>query len=74
MLVVTSANRHGAPTPRTADDVAASLGPAVDLLVDGGRLRDVPSTLVNLRLGEPVVEREGAISRAEVAGALADAP
>ena len=26
VLVVTSANPHGAPTPRTADDVAAGLG------------------------------------------------
>ncbi len=74
VLVVTSANPHGAPTPRTAEDVAASLGPAVDLLVDGGRLRDVPSTLVNVCGREPLVEREGAISRAEVADALADAP
>jgi L-threonylcarbamoyladenylate synthase len=74
VLVVTSANPHGAPTPRTAHDVAASLGPAVDLVVDGGRLHDVPSTLVNVRGSKPVVEREGAISRAEVADALAEAP
>ena len=38
-LVVTSANPHGAPTPRTAQDVAAGLGPAVDLVVDGGPLQ-----------------------------------
>ncbi len=74
VLVVTSANPHGAPTPCTAHDVAASLGPTVDLVVDGGRLHDVPSTLVNVRGSEPVVEREGAISRAEVADALAEAP
>ena len=74
VLVVTSANPHGAPTPRTALDVAASLGPSVDLVVDGGRLHDVPSTLVNVRGTEPVVEREGAISRAEVADALGGAP
>ena len=74
VLVVTSANPHGAPTPRTAHDVAASLGPTVDLVLDGGRLRDVPSTLVNVGGAEPVVEREGAITRAEVAGALAEAP
>ncbi len=74
VLVVTSANPHGAPTPRTAVDVAAGLGPSVDLVVDGGRLHDVPSTLVNVRGTEPVVEREGAISRAEVADALAEAP
>jgi len=74
VLVVTSANPHGAPTPRTAHDVAAGLGPAVALVVDGGSLRDVPSTLVNVRNDEPVVEREGAISRAKVAGAVAEAP
>ena len=72
VLVVTSANPHGAPTPRTAHDVAASLGPAVDLVIDGGQLKDVPSTLVNVGGPEPLVEREGAISRAEVAGALAE--
>jgi L-threonylcarbamoyladenylate synthase len=74
VLVVTSANPHGAPTPRTAHDVAASLGPAVDLVVDGGQLADVPSTLVNVRWPEPEIEREGAISRAEVECALAEAP
>ena len=66
VLVVTSANPHGAPTPRTAHDVAASLGPAVDLVVDGGPLEDVPSTLVNVRRPEPEVEREGAIAGAEI--------
>jgi len=72
VLVVTSANPHGAPTPRTAEDVVASLGPGVDLVVDGGRLAEVPSTLVNVAGAEPVVERQGAISRADVAAALAD--
>ena len=60
-LVVTSANPHGAPTPRTAHDVSTGLGPSVDLVVDGGPLEDVPSTLVNVRAADPVVEREGAI-------------
>jgi L-threonylcarbamoyladenylate synthase len=73
-LVVTSANPHGAPTPLTAHEVAASLGASVDLIVDGGPLTEVPSTLVNLRGAEPVVEREGAISRAEVEGALTGTP
>jgi L-threonylcarbamoyladenylate synthase len=73
VLVVTSANPHGAPTPRTAHDVVAGLGAVVDLVVDGGPLRDVPSTLVNVHAPEPVVEREGAITRAEVADALAGA-
>ena len=74
VLVVTSANPHGAPTPRTAHDVAASLGPSVDLIVDGGPLKDVPSTLVNVRGPEAAVQREGAISRAEIERALAGTP
>jgi L-threonylcarbamoyladenylate synthase len=74
VLVVTSANHHGEPTPRTAGDAAAALGASVDLIVDGGRLAEVPSTLVNVRGTVAVVEREGAISRGEVATALAGAP
>ena len=50
--MVTSANPHGAPTPRAAGDVAASLGHAVDLIVDGGELTEVPSTLVNVRAAD----------------------
>jgi L-threonylcarbamoyladenylate synthase len=73
VLVVTSANRHGDPTPRTSGDVASTLGASVGLIVDGGQLAEVPSTLVNVRGTEPVVEREGAISRGEVAGVLAGA-
>ena len=45
-----------------------------DLLVDGGQLLDVPSTVVNVRGPEAVVEREGAISRAEIASALVETP
>ena len=73
VLLVTSANTHGTPTPLTADDVTDGLDGAVDLVVDGGRLSDVPSTLVNVRHEDAVVEREGAISREQVAAALAGA-
>lgn len=73
VLLVTSANPHGTPTPLSADDVATSLSGTIDLVVDGGRLSDVPSTLVNVRRDEAVVEREGALSREQVAAALAGA-
>jgi L-threonylcarbamoyladenylate synthase len=73
VLVVTSANPHGAPTPRTAQDVVARLGSSVDLVVDGGELDDVPSTLVNVNGPEPSVEREGAVARTAIADALEDA-
>jgi L-threonylcarbamoyladenylate synthase len=72
-LVVTSANPHGAPTPRTAHDVSTALGTSVDLVVDGGPLEDVPSTLVNVRGADPVVEREGAIPPDAISAALAEA-
>ena len=74
VLAVTSANRHGTPTPRAAGDVAASLGPEVALVVDDGLLREVPSTLVNVAGAEPAVEREGAIGREAVAAVLASLP
>ncbi len=72
-LVVTSANPHGAPTPRTAQDVTDGLGPSVDLVVDGGLLHDVPSTLVNVRAAHPLVEREGAIPSDAITATLAEA-
>lgn len=73
-LVVTSANPHGVPTPLTAQDVAdGGIGSFVDVIVDGGRLTETPSTLVKLSDGAAVVQREGAIPAAEIAGALAGA-
>jgi L-threonylcarbamoyladenylate synthase len=73
VLLVTSANPHGAPTPLTAQDVSDRLGAEIGVVVDGGTLTDVPSTLVNVRTADAVMEREGAISRDEVAAAVAGA-
>jgi L-threonylcarbamoyladenylate synthase len=74
VLVVTSANLHGALTPRTAKDVAGALGAAVELLVDGGELHDVPSTLVNVNGRTPSIEREGAIARQDITETMQAAP
>ncbi len=71
VLAVTSANSHGAPTPRTAAAASSGLAEPVGLVVDGGTLEDVPSTLVNVRGAEPVVEREGAISTPAVMDTVA---
>jgi L-threonylcarbamoyladenylate synthase len=73
VLLVTSANPHGAPTPLMANDVAHVLGTAVELVVDGGTLSDVPSTLVNVRGQAATLEREGAVSREQVLAALSAA-
>jgi L-threonylcarbamoyladenylate synthase len=69
-LVVTSANRHGAMTPPAAEEAGSLLAPHVSLAIDGGPLDSIPSTLVNVRARPPVVEREGAIARSDVAAAL----
>jgi L-threonylcarbamoyladenylate synthase len=69
-LVVTSANRHGDATPATAGESASQLAPHVGLAIDGGVLDAVPSTLVNVRGTEPVIERTGAIARRDIEAAL----
>jgi L-threonylcarbamoyladenylate synthase len=65
-LLVTSANQHGSATPPSADEAARDLAGFVELMVDGGTLRTVPSTVVNVRTETPEVEREGAIGTDDV--------
>lgn len=61
-LVGTSANRHGAPSPLTAQQVAFDLGDAVDLILDGGRCPvGRESTVVDATADPPRVLRRGAI-------------
>jgi L-threonylcarbamoyladenylate synthase len=70
VLLVTSANLHGQPTAPSAAEVARVLAPHVGVVVDGGLLTATPSTLVNLALNPPTVEREGAITAADIADLL----
>lgn len=61
-ITAPSANPHGALSPRTADEVVASLGGRVDLVLDGGPTRGgPPSTLLDLTRTPAVVLRTGAI-------------
>jgi len=65
-LVGTSANSHGHPAPRTAQQAIFDIGPQVDLLLDGGRTRmAAPSTVVDTTQGLRIV-RAGAIPAAAV--------
>lgn len=71
-LLVTSANRHGAPPARSASEVATALEGADGLaaVVDGG-WRDGPvSTVVTITSSDLVVHRAGAIADADLRGAL----
>jgi L-threonylcarbamoyladenylate synthase len=78
-----SANRSGRPSPTTAAHVLEDLGPAVDIVLDGGACPvGVESTVVDARGERPAVLREGTITREDLgasdvvpgAGALAASP
>jgi L-threonylcarbamoyladenylate synthase len=63
----TSANRSGEPSGRTAQEVAASIGPLLDLILDGGAAPGgVASTVVAVEGLVLRILREGAIPMAEV--------
>ncbi len=61
-LAVTSANRSGQPSPRTATEVMAQLAGRIAALVDGGSCPGgVPSTILDCTADPPRVLRVGAI-------------
>jgi L-threonylcarbamoyladenylate synthase len=63
-----SANRSGRPSPTSAQHVLDDLGDAVDLVVDAGPCRvGLESTVVDARGAHPVVLREGAVTREDLA-------
>ena len=74
-VLQSSANVAGGPEACTLDEVPLDIRQGCDLVLDGGRLGGVASTVVDLRGyeqgGEPVVLREGALSRQAVAERLA---
>ena len=72
-LLMTSANRHGVRTPHTVEGALNSLAIRPTLAIDGGLLSGAPSTLVNVNLPKPVIEREGTIPKTEIERLLYDA-
>ena len=74
-VLQTSANLTGGPDPRRLADVPESIREGADLVLDGGELPGVPSTVVDLtgyESGEWSVLREGALSRAELVRLLGE--
>jgi L-threonylcarbamoyladenylate synthase len=69
-LAATSANLHGRPTPAGADEVAAELGDAVELVLDGGPCAGAPSTVVACTAEGVTVLREGRVPTDDVLAAL----
>ena len=70
-IATTSANLHGEPTATTADEVAATFGDAVAVVLDGGPCTGAPSTVVDCTGAEPRLLRDGRIPWADVLAALA---
>jgi L-threonylcarbamoyladenylate synthase len=67
-VAATSANRPGEPDPRTVAHVPDEFRAGCGAVVDGGSLRGIASTVLDLTGPEPQVVREGA---APIADALA---
>jgi L-threonylcarbamoyladenylate synthase len=67
----TSANLSGGPDPVSADEVRRQIGDKLDVILDAGPAQGgVASTIVDCTGVEPVILREGALSRAEIFDAL----
>jgi len=69
-VAATSANRHGGPDPRRLDEIPDEIREQA-VLVDGGELPGIASTVVDLTGAEPKILRAGAIPAADVLARLA---
>jgi len=70
-IPTTSANRSGEPDARNAQDVVATIGPKLDLVLDGGPSPGgIPSTVVDCSALRPRILRAGAIAAGLIAAAL----
>jgi L-threonylcarbamoyladenylate synthase len=73
-VLQSSANLAGGSDPRSLDEVPESIREGADLVLDGGTLAGVPSTVVDLRgfetRGEWSIARAGLVSASAIAAAL----
>ncbi len=70
-IVSTSANISGKPEPAGTEELKALFRRKVDLVIDAGVLpRSLPSTVIDVREGEPRILRPGAIPEEDIFGAL----
>jgi L-threonylcarbamoyladenylate synthase len=68
-IATTSANRHREPPSPTAEGVAATFGPGLALVLDGGRCEAPPSTVVAATGAAWRVLRQGSVPLAQVTAA-----
>jgi L-threonylcarbamoyladenylate synthase len=65
-VLMTSANLHAQTTPEDLASILAMLAGRPDTVVDGGPRSQTASTLVNVNLSEPAIERSGTIPDDEI--------
>jgi L-threonylcarbamoyladenylate synthase len=70
-VLQSSANLAGGPDAKRLEDVPESIRDGADLVLDGGELPGVPSTVIDLRTPEWRIIREGALGIDQVANAIA---
>lgn len=70
-LLVTSANLHAQATQESVAGILEQLTERPDVVVDGGTLSVVPSTLVNVNVEPPRIEREGAVPAGRIMEVIA---
>jgi len=68
-VLQSSANLAGGPDARRLDEVPASIRAGADLVLDGGELPGVPSTVIDVRAPEWRIVRQGAVSAQAVQAA-----
>jgi L-threonylcarbamoyladenylate synthase len=69
-VLQSSANLAGGADARRLDEVPRSIRDGADLVIDGGELPGVASTVIDLRGPRWLIIRQGAVSEAAVAAAL----
>jgi len=62
-ITATSANIHGMREPSDVEISREQLGEEVDMYIDGGKLKGIPSTIVDATGEKIKILREGAVSR-----------
>jgi len=58
-ITSTSANLSGEKVPKSVNEIKKQLGSSVDLIIDGGPTKGIPSTVIDLTSHPPKILREG---------------
>lgn len=66
-LLVTSANIHGSKSTHSdLNKIKSELNGLPEIIIEGETSKEIPSTIVNCRLQNPVIERLGVVSEKEI--------